>query len=147
MLHAASKKNFDVLFIKTTTLNRNRICLWGSRSRQNMRSLVLETPIVVHKIQSFEVDCAGMTPTQFHGVVLHFSPALSTSVVVAFALDRYRRLSSSTAQEPSAAHSNQTSKTQVDRVVFSVMDDAIVDFCAQEDRPSARRKRICMIEF
>ncbi|KAH7695645.1 hypothetical protein AAVH_37294, partial [Aphelenchoides avenae] len=98
-----------------------------------LAAIVLRTPIVAESLSVIEGNCADLTPTQFHKVVLHFSPtrlcvdrcplrACQINSEFLRALCKNRVLCSSFSRAG-----------PVDGDSFHVTDDALVEFCAQSD--------------
>ncbi|KAH7725616.1 hypothetical protein AAVH_06796 [Aphelenchoides avenae] len=97
-----------------------------------LAALVLQTPMVVHKLKMDDVSCAELTPVQFQEVILHFSPALldvgSRRLRACLLTDDFIRALSKKASRISFGNG-----APVDGGSFHVTDDAVVDFCAQQD--------------
>ncbi|KAH7725618.1 hypothetical protein AAVH_06798 [Aphelenchoides avenae] len=109
------------------------LCIGWFTLTPALATLVLQTPIVVHDLKFREVDCAELTPTQFQDVVLHFSPTrvvdFSGCPLRACQLtDEFLRVLSK-----NSSRIRMEYVAPVDGGSFHMTDDAVVDFCAQQD--------------
>jgi hypothetical protein len=98
-----------------------------------LRTLVLEAPIVVEDLMIFSSNFAELTPDQVHEVILHFSPT---------DLDlEYNRFHVSQLNDDflRALIKNRVQRIEFPREQpvggdrFALTDDAVVDFCVQQD--------------
>ncbi|KAH7720487.1 hypothetical protein AAVH_12020 [Aphelenchoides avenae] len=101
----------------------------------DLAAFVLQTPVVSYALRFEAASCAELTTVQFHNVVRHFSPTSldidgchlhAGQITVGFLRD---------------LRTNRVRQIQFLRMVpvdggsFPVTDDAIIDFCVQEDTP------------
>ncbi|KAH7702551.1 hypothetical protein AAVH_30289 [Aphelenchoides avenae] len=95
--------------------------------------LVLQTPIVAESLSLFMGSCAELAPAQFHKVLVHFSP---TNLFVYGCHLRACQINDEFVRTLSTNRVPCTSlrgREPVDGGSFCVTDDAVVDFCIQEN--------------
>ncbi|KAH7720482.1 hypothetical protein AAVH_12015 [Aphelenchoides avenae] len=106
-----------------------------------LAALILQTLVVSDALRFEAGSCAELTPVQFHNVVRHFSPTSldidrchlhAGQITVGFLRDlrtnRVRQI-------------QFLNMVPVDGGSFPVTDDAIIDFCVQEDAPIGQARR------
>ncbi|KAH7698862.1 hypothetical protein AAVH_34039, partial [Aphelenchoides avenae] len=98
-----------------------------------LATLIFQAPIVAHALRIDEGSCADLTPTQFQEVLLHFSPA---SLDIDGCRLRACQLTDGFIRGLSKARVQCMTfynLVPVDADNFGLTDDAIVDFCVQDD--------------
>ncbi|KAH7722963.1 hypothetical protein AAVH_09433 [Aphelenchoides avenae] len=120
----------------------------------DLAALVRQAPIVVGNFSLVHGSCAELTPTQFHEVILHFSPTSldfnnshlhPCHITNAF----LRPLSLRALNKDRMLRAVFPRKVPVDGGSFCATDDAVVDFCKQpdvevgqeEDAPKNKKKK------
>ncbi|KAH7714708.1 hypothetical protein AAVH_17907 [Aphelenchoides avenae] len=115
-----------------------RLSFSGLVFTPELAALVLQTPVVTLELNIFAGSCAQLTPTHFRELVLHFSPSslrintchLHSSQIT----DDFLKVLSKNHVRSTWVHE----LAPVDGGRFGVSDDAIVDFCVQEDPPAGQ---------
>ncbi|KAH7714714.1 hypothetical protein AAVH_17913 [Aphelenchoides avenae] len=96
-------------------------------------TLLLESPITAHQLSFLTGSCTELTSTQFRDVVLHLSP---TSLCLYSCLLRACQINDEFLCSLPKNHVRRASfqnLVPVDGDSFCVTDDAVVDFCMQQD--------------
>ncbi|KAH7697353.1 hypothetical protein AAVH_35565 [Aphelenchoides avenae] len=112
-----------------------RLILKGLVFTPDLAALVLQTPIVAFALCLHDGSCAELTPAQLQEVLLHFSP---TKLNIR---DCQLRACQLTDELIRALRKNSMQEIFLQNLVpvdggkFPVTDDALVDFCLQEDVP------------
>ncbi|KAH7723017.1 hypothetical protein AAVH_09489 [Aphelenchoides avenae] len=100
-------------------------------------ALVLQTPIVAGALSFLQGSCAGLTPTQFQDTILHFAPA---SLNITACQLRASHLTDGLLRALSMRNVMFSSAVPVDGRKYSVTDDAVVDFCMQDDVSTSQQR-------
>ncbi|KAH7701558.1 hypothetical protein AAVH_31307 [Aphelenchoides avenae] len=104
---------------------------------------VLEMPISVRKLDLGAGSCAGLTPAQFHDLVLHLSPdflLLGCHLRAGHVTDGLLRALSNNRVRGITLLNN----APVDGGSFGVTDDAVVDFCVQPNDCDAEGRQLVL---
>lgn len=109
--------------------------------------MVLQTPIVCDELILDAASCAELTPIQFHNVVRHFSP---TSLDIDRCRLRAYQITDGFLGDLRTNRVRQIvfqNMVPLDGVSFHATDDAIIDFCVQEDVPTFDQEDTCPLRL
>ncbi|KAH7710681.1 hypothetical protein AAVH_22017 [Aphelenchoides avenae] len=110
-------------------------------------AVVLQTPIVCDELILDAASCAELTPIQFHNVVRHFSP---TSLDIDRCRLRAYQITDGFLGDLRTNRVRQIvfqNMVPLDGVSFHATDDAIIDFCVQEDVPTFDQEDTCPLRL
>ncbi|KAH7702813.1 hypothetical protein AAVH_30023 [Aphelenchoides avenae] len=133
--HTNAARVFSELIQALRSARVTRLTLEGLVFTPELAAIVLQTPIVAGALRLRDGSCAELTPAQLQELLLHFSPTavnirscqlracqLNDELIRGLRMNRMREIFFQ-------------NLVPVDGGNFAVTDDALVDFCLQEDVP------------